>query len=286
MSTAEAPSAATTPPDDADDLRGYYFRLLLFTRPLVLALAGAFAIACGLAGALLAGPAAAAAGLVAGLAVALLIVFGIADSRSEQAFFDVYAARRGMTARGRRPLPPATPLLRRGDERYAERALEGPLGDGVSGRIALYTYETESTDSDGDRQTSYHRFTLGMTEVLDCAVLVPELICRPRVGPRALERLEDAFRSKRRVSLESEALDDRYEIFVEESQDENQVRQVLSPTFIVWLTESAPERFGFEFVNGYLCCYVAGHAKAAAELDAMRAATTAVAGRLRDEALE
>lgn len=287
MSGAEsALQEAGAAPDDANDLRGYYFKLLLFTKPWVLGLVGAFALACGIAGALVAGALVGLAAFAAGLLVALLVVFGIADSRSEQAFFDLYASQRQMVASGRQPLPPATPLLRKGDDRYAERALEGPLGDGVEGRIALYTYEEESTDSDGDRQTNYYRYTVGMTEVPECAVLVPELFCQRKFGLKALEKLEDAFRTKERVEFESEALDDRYEIFVEKGQDPNWLRQLFSPTFIVWLTESAPEKFAFEVVNGYLCCYVNGHKKSAAELDAMRAASTAVASRLRDETLE
>jgi hypothetical protein len=286
MNTTEVAGATAIAPDDADDLRGYYFKLLLFTRPLVLGLVGAFALACGVAGALIVGPLIGLAAFAAALLLALLVVFGVADSRAEQAFFDFYASERGMVAGGRRPLPPATPLLRKGDERYAERVLEGPLGDGTAGRIALYTYETESTDSDGDRQTNYHRYTVGMTEVSECAVLLPELICQRRSGLRSLEKLEDAFRNKRRVRLESQALDDRYEIFVDESQDPNWLRQLFSPAFIVWLTASAPDRFAFEAVNGYLCAYVSGHRKTTEELDEMRAATTAVAARLREESLE
>ena len=56
MSTAEAPPAAATAPDDANDLRGYFFKLLLFTKPWVLGLVGAFAIACGIAGAAIVAP--------------------------------------------------------------------------------------------------------------------------------------------------------------------------------------------------------------------------------------
>jgi hypothetical protein len=39
-------------------------------------------------------------------------------------------------------------------------------------------------------------------------------------------------------------------------------------------------------VDGALCCYVSGHKKRAGELDAIRAASAAVARRLRAEALE
>jgi hypothetical protein len=274
------------PPDDANDLRGYYFKLLL-GRPLTQALVAAAAIAGGIAGAAIVGPEVGAIGFVAGLLVAILITFATADSRAEEAFFDFYAAQRQMSASGRRGLPPTTPLLRKGDDRYAERALDGPLGDGVEGLLALYTYEVESTDSDGDRQTSYYHYTVGLTEVPECAGLVPELYCQRKSGLRSLEKLEDVFRrSKERIKLESEALEKRYEIFAGTGQDAVWLRRLFSPTFIVWLADSAPEKFAFELVDGNLCCYVNGHKKTAAELDAIREASTAVAKRLREESLQ
>jgi len=120
---------------------------------------------------------------------------------------------------------------------------------------------------------------------------------RPRQrGPRPLhlrgrddrlEKLEDAFRrSKQRIELESEALDERYEIFAGSEQDQVWLRRLFSPTFIVWLGEEAPKKFGFELVDGTLCCYVSGHKKKAAELDTIRAASAAVAKRLREESQE
>jgi hypothetical protein len=283
MSAPEATSAA---PDDANDLRGYYFRLLLGKAGIRVAIALA-AIVGAVAGTLLAGPAIGAAGLAAALAVALLIVFGIADSRSEDAFFDVYGQQHGMSVYGRSRLPQATPLLRKGDDRYAERMLEGPLADGVDGVLALYTYEDETTDSEGNRQTNYYHYTVGLAELPECAAFVPELYCQRKSGLRALEKFEDVFRrSKERVKLESEALDERYEIFAAKGEDANHLRQIFSPTFIVWLTDSAPDKFAFELVDGTLCCYVKGHKKKAAELDTIRAASASVAARLREESAE
>jgi hypothetical protein len=102
-----------------------------------------------------------------------------------------------------------------------------------------------------------------------------------------LEGFEDVFRrSRKRVALESEALDDRYEIFAHESQDANWLRQLFSPTFIVWLADSAPKKFAFELVDGTLCCYVNGHKKSTADLDIVCQASAAVATRLREEASE
>jgi hypothetical protein len=271
--------------EDANDLRGFHFRRLL-GKPLTWVAIGIETIAIGAVCAVLIGPAIGGAAALAAFLLGLLVVFAIADSRAEDAFFSTYAAQRGLALAGKGPLPAATPLLRKGDDRYAERTLAGPLADGLDGILALYTYEEESTDSKGNRQTNYYRYTLGLVEVPECAVHVPELICQRKFGLRVLEGLEDVFRSNERVKLESAALDERYEIFAVKEQDQVWLRRLFSPTFIVWLGEEAPEKFAFELVDGALCCYVSDHRKSAAELDAVRAASAAVTQRLREEALE
>jgi hypothetical protein len=282
------PSAQAGPglPDDANDLRGMHFKRLM-GKPLTLLLIGGLAIA---AGAAVAAASAAVLGLAAlaiVIAVGVGIVFAIADKRAADDFFKVYAQQRNLTLAGRSQLPRATPLLRKGDDRYAERTLTGPIAEGCEGTLALYTYEEETTDSDGNRQTSYYKYTLGLVEVPECVAHMPELYCQRKFGLKALEKFEDVFRrSKERVKLESEALDDKYEIFAGKDLDPIWLRRLFAPTFIVWLTESTPKKFAFELVDGTLCCYVNGHKEKAEELDAVATATSAVAKRLRDEAGE
>jgi hypothetical protein len=271
-------------PDDANDLRGFHFRRLM-RMPLTWTLIAFFVLAAGIAAAIYLGAAIGAGAAVAMLLISLLIVFAIADSRAEDAFFATYAGQRGLALSGKSPLPPATPLLRKGDARYAERLMAGQLADGVDGVLALYTYEDETTDSEGNRETNYYRYTLGLIEVPESIAHLPELFCQRKSGLRSLEKLEDAFRhSKQRVKLESEALDKRYEIFSSPEQDQVWLRRFFSPTFIVWLGEEAPKKFAFELVGGTLCCYVSGHKKSAADLDMVRDAAVAVARRLREEA--
>jgi hypothetical protein len=272
-------------PDDANDLRGFHFKRLL-GRPLTWIVIAFFVLAAGIGAAVYLGAAIGAGAAGAMLLVSLLVVFAIADSKAEDAFFEVYASQNGLALSGRGPLPPATPLLRKGDDRYAERMLAGPLAEGVDGVLALYTYEDESTDSEGNRQTNYYRYTLGLVAVPECAAHIPELYCRRKSGLRSLEKVEDAFRSTERVKLESEALDERYEIFSGKEQDQVWLRRLFSPTFIVWLGEEAPKKFAFELAGGTLCCFVNGHKKSAADLDLIRTASAAVARRLREEALE
>jgi hypothetical protein len=273
-------------PDDANDLRGFHFRRLL-GKPATWIATAIAVIAAGIGAAVLLSAAIGAAAAAGVFLLSLLLVFAIADSKAEDAFFETYAAQHGLALAGRGPLPPATPLLRKGDDRYAERTLAGQLADGVDGVLALYTYEDETTDSEGNRQTSYYRYTVGLVEVPECAAHLPELFCQRKFGLRSLEKFEDAFRrSKQRVKLESEALDERYEIFAGPDQDQIWLRRFFSPTFVVWLGEEAPKKFAFELVGGVLCCYVNGHKESAAELDTVRAASAAVATRLREESLE
>jgi hypothetical protein len=285
--TDEAHAAAANLPDDANDLRGFHFKRLL-RKPLTWALVGALVLMAAVAGAALAGPAIGGAAAIAALLVAVVIVFAIADSKAADDFFEVYAQTRGLTlVHGRGRLPEATPLLRKGDDRYTERSMIGSLGEGLDGTLALYTYEEETTDGEGNRETNYYRYTLGLVEVPECVGHVPELYCQRKFGLRALEKFEDVFRTKKeRVRLESEALDKKYEIFSAKGQDAVWLRRLFAPTFIVWLNESAPDKFAFELIDGTLCCYVSGHKENAAELDGIAAATGAVAKRLREESAE
>jgi len=277
----------TQAPDDANDLRGFHFRRLI-GKPLTVGLIGGVALAAGIALAAAVSPPLGLAALAGVVLIGVGIVFALADAKAADSFFDVYAQQHGLALGGRAPLPAATPLLRKGDERYANRTLAGALADGVEGTLALYTYEeTTYNASTKSNQTNYYHYTLGLVEVPECAAHVPELYCQRKFGLRALEGFEDFFRgSKERIELESEALADKYEIFTREGQDENWLRQLFAPTFIVWLTEAAPEKFAFELVNGTLCCYVSGHKEDSADLDAIAAATGSVATRLREESVE
>jgi hypothetical protein len=282
----EAHAAAATAPDDANDLRGFHFKRLM-RKPLTWILIAVFVLIAAGLGAALIGPAIGGAAAVGVFFVAVLIVFAIADSKAADAFFETYAQQRGLALGGKGPLPPATPLLRKGDDRYADRTLSGRIGEDIDGTLALYTYEEESTDSEGNRETNYYRYTLGLVEVPECVAHVPELYCQRKFGLRSLEKFEDVFRgNKERVKLESEALDKKYEIFASKEQDAVWLRRLFAPTFIVWLNEAAPGKFAFELVDGTLCCYVNGHKENAAELDGIAAATAAVAKRLREESSE
>jgi hypothetical protein len=160
------------------------------------------------------------------------------------------------------------------------------LPGGMDGTLALYTYEEETRDADGDKQTSYFHFTVAMTNLPQAAPLVRELFCQRRFGFKFLDSAEDVFRKRQRVEQESAEVDERYEIFIGQDDDMNVARQILSPTFLVWLADHSPEKFAFELVAGALVCNVKGHEKSAADLDVLCSAASAVGRRVHEEAAD
>jgi hypothetical protein len=273
-------------PLDADDTRGQHFGRLI-RHPATLILGGILILAAGIGLAVGVGPAVGAAGAAAALAFVLLIVFLLANSRAEADFFRSYAQGHSLQLQdGRSQVPPVTPLLRRGDNRYTTKQLRGTLPGGENGTLAHYTYEEKTRDSDGNQQTSYFKFTLVMCEVPEMAPFLEELYFQRRAGFRFLDGAEDVFRKRQRVEQESEAVDKKFEIFCGQNDDMNRARQVLEPSFLVWLADHSPEAFAFECIAGALVCNVKGHKKSASDLDAFCEGASAVAKRLREEAKE
>ena len=283
--TPEVPVLAQVPLD-ANDTRGVHFRRIAAS-PVTLILTAVLAAAALIAVGTSAGWAFGGAGAAAIVLLALLIVFLLANSRAAQDFFRAYADGRKLArVDGRSSVPPLTPLLRKGDERYAEQRFNGVLPGGVDGSLCLFTYEEETRDSDGNEQTTYVHYTIVITELPDTAPFLKELFCQRRAGFRFMDSMEDVFRKRQRVETESVDVDKRFEIFIGARDELNRARQVLSPTFLVWLDDNAPEAFAFELVAGTLVTNVKGHKKSAAELDSLCAASAAVARRLHGEATE
>ena len=286
----EASPASTPPvppaPQDDDDLRGFYFRQLLASRKTQI-FGGILVVVAAIGGVAGGGTALGGIAAAAVLVGVLIVVLIMASSRAATAFYQAYAASRNLSYNGGRgSLPGACELLRKGDARYTDRSLTGALPGGPNGTLAHYTYEEESTDSEGNRQTSYYHFTVVYCELAQLAQFVSELVCHRRSGFRFLDSAEDKFRKRQRVELESEAFDKHFESFAGEHDDMNRVRQIYEPTFIVWLSEQAPKNFEWDLVGGVLVCSVKGQLDSTAELDGMCAGAGVVAKRLFDEAGE
>lgn len=280
-----APREDPAAPLDADDNRGRHLAALL-RHPVTLSLGATAAIAAfvALTIAVSVGVGAIGAGTVALLV--FLIAFVIASGKAEEDFFSAYARARGLNRSGTTSLPPSTPLLRKGDKRYAEQVMNGTLPGGFPGAMGLYTYEIETRDSEGDSDTDYYRFTVVMHDIPAVAEHVSDVFCQRRSGFRFMDSTEDVFRRMQRLELESDSHDRRFEVFYGAGDDENWVRQLFSPSFIVWLSESAPKDFAFELSAGSLCVNVKGHKDNGAELDAICEAAAVVARRVAEEAAE
>jgi len=282
----EPADAAPAVPLDADDTRREHLGDLGGS-PVTLSLGAVLVIACFVGGTLGGGVLIGLIAAAAGALLVFLVVYVMASSRAREDFFSSYAAARGLNRQaGKVPLPPTTPLLRKGDRRYGEQVMNGNLPDGAPGAIALYTYEEETRDSEGNSDTDYYRFTVVLHDIPAAAVKASDVYCQRRSGFRWMDSAEDVFRRMRRLELESAALDKRYEVFFGANDDEVWMKQLFSPTFILWLTEEAPEEFAFEFSAGGLCVNVKGHHDNAADLDALCQAAGVVANRLASKSLD
>lgn len=272
---------------DTDDTRAWHYKRLLRSR-LTIYGGGLLVAASGIGAGVAAGPAIGAAAAAGAVLVVLAVAFALAHSAAVTDFFRVYSQQRGLTHHdGRGRLPAVTPLLRKGDRRYCEHAMSGRLPGGFEGTLARYTYEVDTTDSDGDRQTAYYHFNVVVTQIPESSARLRELFVERRSGARFLDGLEDAFRRKtERLELESEALDKRYELFHHRDDDLIYMHELFTPKFIVWLAEEAPKDFGFEYSSGTLCVNTKGHYEEAVELDRLCEAAARVHTRLFSEAIE
>jgi len=86
------------------------------------------------------------------------------------------------------------------------------------------------------------------------------------------------------VELESAEFCDAYRLFVADEDSELVVRRVFTPELIVRLVELAGARMTIEFETGALVCSVHGRAGATELLDAMEAASVAIADALCNDA--
>lgn len=245
---------------------------------------GGFAIIALVIGAFAAGPIGAVLAPIVAVAIGLGIAYWSASESAEQAFYAAYAKSRGFE-RSDKGIGTATPLLRKGDKRRTDEMFVGQLNPEFKGSLALYTYTNVTRDSKGNKQESDYPYTLTTMQLPEFASRVSALTVQKKAGFEMFEKLEDAFRGNmKRVELESEALDDRFEIFAAETVDPVFIRRLFSPSFIVWLTDHPWKSFAFEFENGKLCAFVPGHLEDNAGLDGIISVSCELASKLQAEA--
>ena len=282
--------------DDADDAaladeldsdaspqegRGWHFARLAF-HPVTLSYGTIAAIAVFSLLTVVASPLAGAIGAAIVLIGTYVIVFVLAGRRVGEDFYGLYAEERGLLRHAHGSIPPVTPLLRSGASRGAEQVMSGELPGGLRGTLALYTYEVDTQDSEGEADVDYFDFTVVLTDVPEAALL-SDVSCAPRTGLGRPSPHEAAGRSCR-LTLGDEAFDAHYEVLFDPRGDERRLRALFSPTFTGWLTAEAPPDLAFELASGSLGVNLEDHMDSVEELDELCEAAALVAGRLREVA--
>ena len=281
MTPAQAPARI-----DADSMRGVHLRGMLGGRgvayTLVIGTVGAVVLGAwfGEVLVMLAGPL-----LVA--AVVFATSFLRADRRSEAEFFQSFARARGLRYVGRARLLELTPLLGAGDKRECLHWMQGPLGaDLPECGLGHYVFHVRRGSGRSESWTS-HDFTICVVDIEPGIVMYPGVFVARRAG--IVDRLGggrwlDTGR-RRRVELESEALHERCDVWVDSSQDDVRLLELLSPSFVSWLAEH-PLHPCFEYRAGTLVVYLEDRAEDAGRLGWLLDATAEIAQRLSAEVAE
>jgi hypothetical protein len=224
--------------------------------------------------------------------VAVLAAFSSADRLAERDFFVEYAASRDLAYIGDMAVLPLTPLLGAGDRRRSEHWMTGSLGkgreDGREFGFGNYTYEVHKHDKRGRtvRRQKRH-FTISVVDLEAGISLFPGIfLCRCRGVFGAIDG-EDwlSHHGRHKVELESASLCERYDLWVDDAQDELLLRELFTPSFEVLLAEH-PLVPCFEYRAGTLVVYVERTISDEGHLDWMREVTAAIASRISKEVEE
>ena len=277
-------------PETTETARGDHFRRLVRGRAGTWSLLIA-AMAAFVAGAAYGGVVAAVAAPAAAVALVLVIILVIADRRAEEEFFKLFAAGRGWMYSKEWVMMGYTPLLAAGDRRKYRHWMQGPLGGDSGGECGMGWYTFEVRQENGDKPDTYtpYDFTVLVMEDLEEGMTrFPGIFLRRRRG--VFERLNTDSnwlrgRDCRKVELESTLFHERYELTTDSEVDENAVRQLFGPQFLLWLAEH-PICPNFEYRAGTLVVYLFDHVNEAGKLEWLVMAAREIAARIRREALE
>ncbi len=272
---------------DADSMRAVHMRRMLQGR------GAAYSLALGIVGAVVLGAwARAPLVMLAGSLLVAALVFGtcfvLADRRSEAEFFTSFARARGLRYVGQTELLQLTPLLGAGDSRECLHWMQGPLGEGLPDcGLGHYVFEVRRGSGKNESTSRSHDFTICVVDIEPGIVLYPGVFVARR--PDLVDRLGggrwlDTGR-RRRVELESEALHERCEVWVDRSQDDVRLLELLSPAFVAWLAEH-PLHPCFEYRSGTLVVYVERRLTDAGRLAWLLEATAEIAHRIQQEVSE
>ena len=207
-----------------------------------------------------------------------------------QRFFAAYAAARGLTA-------PAdsgaldigyTPILDKGERNWWNHVMTGELPGGLRGVLGRFTFEWHATDNDGHRHL--HKWaTVAAVGRVPYAIGWPHIYCHRHTlgGGTVIDEVDTAIaEGTRRLSTESAAMDDRYDIRIPSQADEVRVRRLFDPVLIDRLASKAPPGFAFELYDGVIAGWSTEVDDEDAQLDRLCETTSFVAARVDAESRE
>ncbi len=234
----------------------------------------------------LAGPLFGVIGAAVGALIVLAITFGLADVAAKKDFWTGFSASLGMSFRGEVELPTFTPILAAGDRRACEEWMEGALPDGRRCGLGNYNYETRHRDSDGGSDWTSHRFTLAHIEVAAAeAPFLRAVFLRPSrmlrfAGDQTLPRT-----STDKLTTESAAFDERYDLLVGREEPKARVLELFSPSFIERMARH-PLEPSFDYVAGSLVVFTDKRTSDAGGLLQLWDVTREIAARFDEEIAE
>lgn len=201
--------------------------------------------------------------------------------------FAAYAAAHDLTLEPDGRLPRTTPLLADAYLRRVEALMRGWLGTYLEAQIAIVSRDETTTDPDGSETKGEAHFTVAVCHLPKAKRFVPWLLCHRAEDEHLLGRAaEELIHGDDRLDLESAELDRCYRIYASPQHDEIWLRELFSPSFIVFLIEQAPKGFAFEYVEGTLCVSRVGRLTLAEDIDDLRDATVELVARIRAEIRE
>ncbi|HEY4778479.1 MAG TPA: hypothetical protein VIH47_02670 [Solirubrobacterales bacterium] len=201
--------------------------------------------------------------------------------------FVAYAAAHGLTMEPEGRLPRSTPLLAEGELRSVEALMRGWLGTYLEAQIAIVSRDETTTGADGAETKGEAHFTVAVAHLPKAKRFVPWLLCHRVEDGHLLGRAaEQLIHGNDRIDLESAELDRSYRIFASPERDEVWLRELFSPSFIVFLLDRAPTGFAFEYVDGTLCVSQVGRLTLGDDIDGLRDSTVELVARIRAEISE
>jgi hypothetical protein len=223
------------------------------------------------------------AGPLAVIALVAALAFVAADRRSAEDFFRAYASGRGLSYAGDAALLSLTPLLGAGQRRSFEHWMQGPLSRGHQCGLGQYTFEVRKGGG-RDQYRETHHFTICVVDLEAGIRLFPGVFLTRRRGLSGVLDGEQwlSHAARHEVKLESAELCDRYELWVDDDQDEMLLRQLFVPSFVVLLAEH-PLAPCFEYRAGTLVVYVERRFQDEGHLDWLREVAAQIAERFTAE---